>query len=110
LCASAGLWPGTHFSAGRLRLHDVAVSLDHQRKGIAKAMIIHLARLYDQMPNKYPLYLATQSQSHDAIVLYSRLGFMPYMGQWSRRTKEESEEDWRQVTDILRQKHPSSQS
>ena len=36
-------------------------------------MLTKLCMMYDLIPSKYPLYLATQSQSYGAIKLYSRL-------------------------------------
>lgn len=109
LAATAGLFPGHDFP-GRLRLHWVATSLNHQHKGLARTLITALAREYDAMPGSYPLYLSTQSQSYGAIKLYSRLGFQPYMGAYEGHTREQSEEDWKTVTDILRQTEENSRT
>ena len=102
LAATAGLFPGHDFP-DRLRLHWVATGLNHQHRGLAKSIITALAKEYDRMPEKYPLYLSTQSQSYGAIKLYSRLGFQPYMGEYAGHTKEQSEDDWRIVTGVLRE-------
>lgn len=101
LAATAGLFPGHDFP-DRLRLHWVATSLDHQHKGLAKAVISRIACDYETMNSRYPLYLSTQSQSHGAIKLYTRLGFIPYMGEYKDHTSEQSQEDWKLVTEVLR--------
>ncbi len=104
LMASAGLWKGDHFGMDRLRIHYVSVSQKAQHKGIASAMVSHLVCLYDEMPSKYPLYLATQTNSYGAIAMYSHLGFTPYLGEWKNCSKEESERNWEIATEILREK------
>ena len=50
----------------------------HQRKGIAKALMIETIRLYASMQVTEPLYLTTQTNSYVAIAMYLRLGFTPY--------------------------------
>ena len=104
LIASAGLWKGNHFGIERLRIHYVSVNQKAQHKGIASSMVSHLIRLYDEMPSKYPLYLATQTNSYGAIAMYAHLGFTPYLGEWKNCTKEESERNWELATEILREK------
>lgn len=103
LAASAGLWPG-HAFKDRLRLHWVATDPGHQHKGLSRALITRLAMKYDQMPSRYPLYLSTQSESWGAIMLYSRLGFTPYLGEYEDHTEAQSVEDWEFVTEILKSK------
>ncbi len=70
------------------RVHYVAVGLSAQHKKIAQAMLTKLCMMYDMIPSKYPLYLATQSQSYGAIKLYSRLGFTPYLGAYKGCTEQ----------------------
>lgn len=103
LAATAGIWPG-HVFEDRLRLHWVAVDPDHQRKGLARSMITELAQMYEGRPGRYPLYLSTQSESWPAIMLYSRLGFTPYLGAYEGHTEEQSQQDWEKVTQLLREK------
>jgi ribosomal protein S18 acetylase RimI-like enzyme len=102
LVGSAGLWFGNDFEESRLRIHYVAVSLSAQHKKIAQAMLTKLCMMYDTIPSKYPLYLATQSQSYGAIKLYSRLGFTPYLGAYKGCTEQKSKNAWQNVTEILR--------
>ncbi len=104
LVASCGMWPGTHLGSSRERLHYVAVKESHQHKGIAKAMMTQLVLRYESAPTKYPLYLATQSGSYGAIALYSRLGFIPYLGEYPGCTKKQNEKNWQIATDILKEK------
>ena len=104
LVGSCGLWKGKHFGMDRLRLHYVSVREKNQHQGIGKAMIVRLAKMYDETPSKYPLYVVTQSQSHGAIKLYSRLGFTPYLGEYKDCTKKQSEHNWEVITKILKEK------
>ncbi len=103
LVGSAGLWPGHDFDGSRTRIHFVAVKEKAQHKRIAQSLLTKLCLQYEEKPSKYPLYLVTQSQSYGAIALYSRLGFVPYLGEYHDHTAQESEKDWEIVTDILRQ-------
>lgn len=104
LVASAGLWPGHDFEDHRLRIHFVAVKEKAQHKKIAQSMLTKLCIKYDKMSSKYPLYLVTQSQSYGAIALYARLGFTPYLGASRQQDASQAQEDWQQVTQILREK------
>lgn len=104
LVGSAGLGLEMILKKVRLRVHYVAVSLSAQHKKIAQAMLTKLCMMYDTIPIKYPLYLATQSQSYGAIKLYSRLGFTPYLGAYKGCTEQKSKNAWQNVTEILRSK------
>lgn len=104
LVASAGLWIGKDFDGNRLRLHYISVDPNAQHNKIAHSMISHLCIKYDSIPGKYPLYLATQSQSYGAIALYSRMGFTPYLGEYNGCSQEENEAAWEYTTEILREK------
>lgn len=102
LVASAGLWYGSDFNQDRLRIHYVAVLQKAQHRKIAQSMLTKLCMMYDEIPSKYPLYLATQSQSYGAIKLYSRLGFTPYLGAYNGCSEEKNKQAWQMVTDILK--------
>ena len=102
LVGSAGLWYGNDFDDNRLRVHYVAVSQSAQHQKIAQAMLTKLCMMYDQIPGKYPLYLATQSQSYGAIKLYSRLGFTPYLGAYKGCSEQKNKQAWQSVTEVLR--------
>lgn len=104
LVGSAGLWPGTDFEEGRLRIHYVSVLEEAQHNRIAQAMISKLCMKYDQIPGKYPLYLATQSQSYGAIALYVHMGFTPYLGAYNDCSQEENEAAWEFTTQFMREK------
>lgn len=104
LVASAGLWWGHHFGIKRLRIHYVSVLQAYQHKGIARSMLTKLCIQYDQIPNKYPLYLSTQTQSYNAIMVYTKLGFTPYLGAYEGHSQSESEKDWEFATKILKEK------
>lgn len=103
LVASAGLWIGKDFDGDRLRLHYISVDPKAQHNKIAHAMISRLCIKYDSISGKYPLYLATQSQSYGAIALYSRMGFIPYLGEYNGCSQEENEAAWEYTTKILKE-------
>lgn len=104
LVGSVGLWKGHDFKEDRLRVHYLAVSLKAQHKHIATSMMTKLCMKYDSIRGKYPLYLVTQSQSYGAIAFYSRLGFTPYLGETLTSSSKESEKNWEDITNILREK------
>ena len=104
LVASAGLWYGKDFEENRLRIHYVAVSESAQHNKIAQSMLTRLCVMYDKIPGKYPLYLATQSQSYGAIKLYSRLGFTPYLGAYKGCSEQKNTQAWTTVTKLLADK------
>lgn len=80
LVGTSSIWRGNHFGEDRLRVHWVGVHPEHQKKGLAKALMLRTIQLYDDMSQSEPLYLTTQTNSYVAIGMYLRLGFEPYMG------------------------------
>lgn len=81
LAGTSAVWEGEHFGEKRMRVHWVGVDERHQRKGIAKALLVETIRLYMAMHEAQPLYLTTQTNSYVAIAMYLRLGFVPYKGK-----------------------------
>lgn len=104
IVASAGLWYGKDFDEDRLRLHFVSVAQSAQHNKIAQSMITKLCMMYDKIPSKYPLYLATQSQSYGAISLYARIGFNAYLGAYKGCSEKENEAAWEFTTKVLQEK------
>lgn len=82
LAGTSSLWSGDHFGEPRLRVHWVGVSPDHQRRGLARALVLESIRLYDELvpSGEPPLYLTTQTESWVACGMYLKLGFVPYVG------------------------------
>ena len=82
LVGTSSLWRGDHFGEPRLRVHWVGVSPDHQRRGLARALMLETIRLYDELvpSDEPPLYLTTQTESWVACGMYLKLGFVPYVG------------------------------
>ena len=82
LAGTSSLWSGDHFGEPRLRVHWVGVSPDHQRRGLARALMLETIRLYDELvpSGEPPLYLTTQTESWVACGMYLKLGFVPYEG------------------------------
>ena len=58
----------------------VGVDERHQRKGLAKSLMLKTIQLYSSLHCEHPLYLTTQTNSYVAISMYQRLGFTAYMG------------------------------
>lgn len=82
LAGTSSLWPGDHFGESRLRVHWVGVDPAHQRRGIARALMLSTIRLFDELvpSGAPPLYLTTQTESWVACGMYLKLGFLPYRG------------------------------
>lgn len=82
LAGTSSLWSGDHFGEPRLRVHWVGVNPDHQRRGLARALMLETIRLYDELvpSGEPPLYLTTQTESWVACGMYLKLGFVPYVG------------------------------
>ena len=110
LVGTSSVWPGAHFGEERLRVHWVGVDPAHQRRGIARALVLRTVQLYDELagPGEPPLYLSTQTESWPACGMYLKLGFLPYRGPkpagvagdataWA----EKNEEGWRVIFERL---------
>lgn len=82
LAGTSSLWPGDHFGESRLRVHWVGVDPAHQRRGIARALMLSTIRLFDELvpSGTPPLYLTTQTESWIACGMYLKLSFLPYKG------------------------------
>lgn len=82
LAGTSSLWQGNHFGEPRLRVHWVGVDPAHQRRGLARALMLRTIRLFDELvpSGEPPLYLTTQTESWPACGMYLKLGFVPYIG------------------------------
>ncbi len=81
LAGTSSIWEGYHFGEKRFRVHWVGVDEAHQKKGLAKALMLRSIQLYERMNEEKPLYLTTQTNSYVAISMYKKLGFEPYKGE-----------------------------
>ena len=110
LVGTSSLWTGEHFGEPRLRVHWVGVDPAHQRRGLARALVLKTIALFDELvPSGEPaLYLSTQTESWPACGMYLKLGFLPYRGPapagfsgdestWA----EKNEEGWRIIFERL---------
>ena len=79
IIGTASLWKGACFGEPRYRIHWVAVDGRYEGRGIGKAMLARLCAQWDGLHCPKPLYLATQTWSWQAISLYARFGFRPYL-------------------------------
>lgn len=80
LAGTSSVWEGYHFGEHRMWVHWVGVDERHQRKGLAKSLMLKTIQLYSSLHCEHPLYLTTQTNSYVAISMYQRLGFTAYMG------------------------------
>lgn len=81
IVATASLWFGYHFGRELQRIHWVAVSQRHQRKGLAKALLTKLFELYNELGYSEYIYLTSQTWSYKALNIYMEFGFKPYLGK-----------------------------
>lgn len=80
LAGTSSVWEGFHFGERRMRVHWVGVDEQHQRRGLAKSLMLKTIQLYRTLDCEYPLYLTTQTNSYVAISMYQHLGFTAYRG------------------------------
>lgn len=115
LVGTSSVWPGEHFGERRLRVHWVGVDPAHQRRGLARALMLRTIALFDELvpSGEPPLYLTTQTESWPACGLYLSLGFRPYTGPMpphfsaSEETFErDNERAWRLIADRLGRQLP----
>ena len=81
--ATAALWDGFFLGEIKPRFHWVAVTDACTGKGIAKAMLCRILELYNELGYEGFLYLHTSTHSYQAIGIYKKLGFLPYVGERS---------------------------
>ncbi|MCF0258489.1 MAG: hypothetical protein HUJ54_01390 [Erysipelotrichaceae bacterium] len=73
---------------------------------IFEAMISRLALEYRQIRSRHPLYIRLKDSEISLIAKASRMGFLPYMGQWQNADSELSVKHWEAITEQLRQAYP----
>lgn len=62
-----------------------------------------LGKQYELKRTRYPLYIKLDSEDLEAIALLSRIGFIPYFGEWNEASASQSEEVWTEITEALRE-------
>ncbi len=81
--ATAALWTGDFLGTEHQRVHWVAVSDKCAGKGIAKALLSRVMKLYNDLGYKDFLFLRTGTWNYPAIRIYKSFGFIPYYGERS---------------------------
>lgn len=107
LAGTSSIWIGNHFGVERYRVHWLGIDPFHQRKGLAKALLIKTMQLYKQTGRKEPLYLTSQTNSYVGISLYLKMGFVPYKGEMPvnfHANKETYQEDNEKAWKLIYQK------
>ncbi len=73
---------------------------------VFEGLISHLALTFDGIPGRYPLYIKFKETNLPYIAKASRMGFIPYFGEWIESSAKESEAKWQEITEALRQAYP----
>jgi GNAT superfamily N-acetyltransferase len=81
LVGTGSVWCGKTFGKELQRLHWIAVSPEHQGKGIAKAIVSKLLTIYNELGYSGYIYLTSQTWSYKALYIYMQFGFKPYFGE-----------------------------
>lgn len=104
LVGSGVLMNGEEYCMKRLSLQHLSVREKDQFLGIGRAMLSKLALDYESSPGKYPLYAVLTTGAYGAVILLSRMGFTPYMGEFKGCSEKQSQKNWEIETDILRER------
>lgn len=107
IVGTAALWDGNHFGETYQRVHWVAVSKNNGGRGIAKALVTKVLDIYNELGYKNYIYLASQTRSYDALNIYLKFGFKPYMeekpGNWDDESFEKNNNKaWKIINDKLK--------
>ncbi len=86
---------------------DIKLIDKEQEMKVFEALVSRLASAYEMMPSRYPLYIRLPQKHTSLIAKAARMGFIPYFGEWKESTRENSENDWKRITEQLRQDFPS---
>lgn len=76
---------------------------------VFESLISRIAMAYEMMPNRYPLYIRLPQKHTALIAKASRMGFIPYFGEWKEASKDQSVKDWERITEDLRREFPGQQ-
>ena len=101
LVASAGLCKD---EKDRYYLGYLAVNEENQGKGIGSYLVSKVSYVYDTIPSRYPLYAPISTRFYREIMLLSRLDYLPFMGALNGKSEEKSKQDWKKITDFLKEK------
>ena len=107
LVGIGGLIQDDAFLTKRSCIDCVSVDPSVQRQGIGSSIVNALVLKYERKPSKYPIYVRTDIAYWPSIILFSRLGFTPYLGQSKQATKKQNEKKWEHATNVLREKTAS---
>jgi len=113
--ASASLWHGDPFGYRQMRIHWVATHVNHQGKGICRAMLTHLMKRYHELQMTGDVFLFSQTFSYAAISIYQDFGFERYLGKepvnWHVDHFEETQKAaWRMIDEKIQSYKTQKQS
>lgn len=97
--ATSALWNGDYMGEEKQRIHWVAVKDKCSGKGIAKAMLTFLMKLYNDLGYEGFIFLDTGTRNYSAINIYRHFGFTEYTGEVSL-FKHIPDEEFRRKNEI----------
>lgn len=80
---------------------------DKEDPDLFDAMVSRLAIAYENLPERYPLYIRIPKTNLPLIAHAHRLGFIPYFGTWKESDADHSVADWEEITEALREAYPA---
>lgn len=106
VAATASLWHGNEFGRTNNRIHYVATRPQYEGMGLAKALLTRLLDVNAALGNRNFLYLTTQTISYQAINIYMKFGFKPYLDEkpahWTVEDYEEANpKAWERIFDQI---------
>ena len=104
LVGSGVLMNGEDYGMKRISVQHMSVREKDQFQGIGRAILSKLALDYESSPGKYPLYAVLTTGAYGAVILLSRMGFTPYMGEFKGCSEKQSQKNWEAETELLKEK------
>ena len=104
VAAVISLWIGSlGDDTPKNRVHWVATREEYQGRGLIKAAFTYIMDLYHRLGQTGYIYLTTQTVSYQAINIYKKFGFVPYMGEYHTGgfDAEKSAQAWKIIDEKL---------
>lgn len=104
--ALAGFWDESDFGNSRPAIHFTCQESSLAAK-IFELLVSRLSFVYERTPSRNPLYIRFSQEQTDLIAAASRMGFIPYFGEWTLSNADHSVACWQSVTERLKQRYPN---
>lgn len=73
---------------------------------IFELLVSRLCLGFENTPSRNPLYIRLSDEQTDLIAAASRMGFLPYFGDWKESNATQSVQSWASITESLRTCYP----